>query len=695
MNKNEIDKKPLVAALAGNPNVGKSTVFNSLTGMNQHTGNWPGKTVASARGLCGGGRYQLVDTPGSYSLSSRSPEEEIARDFICFGGAEAVIVVCDATCLERNLNLVLQTRELGKKVLVCVNLMDEAKKKGIEIDFTQLSESLGLPVIGITAKNRNCRKNILKALDELINAPKKAAKELKYPYELEISVENMLYEAEKLCGNQLCPRWLCLKLLEGEENLLKKINLFLNGRLYADSKLLKIAESERERLLNMGLDKEKVQDMIAESIVHEGQNLASRAVKFNKEEYSKKDRYVDKLLTGRLVGYPVMLMLLALIFYITIVGANYPSDLLAKLLFGLEEKLRELFIMLSVPDFITGLLIDGVYRVLAWVVSVMLPPMAIFFPLFTLLEDAGYLPRVAFNLDNAFHKCRACGKQALTMCMGFGCNAAGVIGCRIINSPRERLLAIITNSFVPCNGRFPMLIAVISMFFVIGCGKYSAFASALLLTLFITLAVGMSLFATRLLSDTFLKGEPSSFILEMPPYRRPRIGHVLIHSIFDRTLFVLGRAATVAAPAGAVLYLCANISVGGESIINICAGALEPIGRFMGLDGVIILAFILALPANEIVLPIIIMIYTAGNSIVQLGTLEEIKALLIQNGWGIKTALCFLLFTLFHWPCSTTLMTVKKETGSLKWTVLSALLPTAAGIIVCACVSGLFKLAEM
>ena len=687
MNRNV--EKPVVVALAGNPNVGKSTVFNTLTGMHQHTGNWPGKTVASARGICGNGRYELVDTPGAYSLSSRSPEEEIARDFICFGRAETVIVVCDATCIERNLNLVLQTRELGGKVLVCVNLMDEAKKKGIEIDIPKLSEKLGLPVIGITAKNRSCRKKILQALDEMTAIPEK---ELKYPCEVENSVQHMLNEAEKLCRNELSPRWLCLRLLEGEEELLEKIDIFLHGGLYADSELLKIAESERERLLNSGLDNEKIQDVLAEALVKESEKISGEVVKFNKSTYTKKDRAFDKVLTGRLVGYPVMLMLLALTFYITIVGANYPSDMLAKLLFGLEEKLRELFIILSVPDFITGLLIDGVYRVLAWVVSVMLPPMAIFFPLFTLLEDAGYLPRVAYNLDNAFHKCRACGKQALTMCMGFGCNAAGVIGCRIINSPRERLLAIITNSFVPCNGRFPMLIAVISMFFVIGCGKYSALASALLLTLFIVLAVFLSLLSTRLLSATVLKGESSSFILEMPPYRKPRIGQVLVRSILDRTLFVLGRAAAVAAPAGAVLYLCANITIGGESIINIWAGALEPIGRFMGIDGVILLAFILALPANEIVLPIIIMIYSAGSSIVQPGTLEEIRALLLQNGWGIEMALCFLIFSLFHWPCSTTLLSIKKETGSLKWTVLSALLPTAAGFIICACVSGIFKL---
>lgn len=691
MNKNV--ENPVVIGLAGNPNVGKSTVFNSLTGMHQHTGNWPGKTVASARGLCGGGRYELVDTPGAYSLSSLSPEEEIAGDFICFGGAEAVIVVCDATCLERNLNLVLQIRELGGRVLVCVNLMDEAKKKEIEIDLQSLSEALGLPVIGITAKNGNCRKKILQALDKLLKETQNSNKQMIYPYQLENSVHNMINEAEKLCEDKLNPRWLCLRLLEGEEKILGKTDEFLAGRLYRDEKLLSMAETERERLSNLGINDEKIQDMLAETAVKDSAELAKQTVKFNKAAYTKKDRAADKILTGRLVGYPVMLLLLALTFYITIVGANYPSDMLARLLFALEEKLRGLFAMLSVHDFITGLLIDGVYRVLAWVVSVMLPPMAIFFPLFTLLEDAGYLPRVAYNLDNAFHKCRACGKQALTMCMGFGCNAAGVIGCRIINSPRERLLAIITNSFVPCNGRFPMLIAVISMFFVIGCGKYSALASAALLTAFIALAVGLSLLSTKFLSGTVLKGESSSFILEMPPYRKPRIGQVLVRSIFDRTLFVLGRAAAVAAPAGAVLYLCANVTIGGESIINICASALEPLGEFMGLDGVILFAFILALPANEIVLPIIIMIYTAGSSIIQPGTLEEIRELLLYNGWNVKTALCFLIFALFHWPCSTTLLSIKKETGSVKWTVLSAILPTAAGFIICACVSGICNLA--
>ena len=319
--------------------------------------------------------------------------------------------------------------------------------------------------------------------------------------------------------------------------------------------------------------------------------------------------------------------------------------------------------------------------------------MAIFFPLFTLLEDSGYLPRIAYNLDSPFKRCRACGKQALTMCMGFGCNAAGVVGCRIIDSERERLLAVLTNAFVPCNGRFPTLIALLTMFFIgSAAGSGAGILSALGLTGLIAFSIAASLLATRLLSATILKGSPSSFILELPPYRRPQIGRVIISSVFDRTLFVLGRAAAVAAPAGALLWVCANVSVGGQSLIALLSSFLDPLGRFMGLDGVILLAFILGFPANEIVFPIIIMIYTSGGSLTELGALSSVKVLLLQNGWSWVTALCMLIFTVMHWPCSTTLLTVKKETGSLKWTIVAALLPTAAGFVCCAIIAAIARL---
>ena len=331
-----------------------------------------------------------------------------------------------------------------------------------------------------------------------------------------------------------------------------------------------------------------------------------------------------------------------------------------------------------------GLLILGVFRVLAWVVSVMLPPMAIFFPLFTLLEDSGYLPRIAYNLDKPFKSCHACGKQALTMCMGFGCNAAGIVGCRIIDSPRERIIAMITNNFVPCNGRFPTLIAIISMFFLgVSGGAFESLLSALLLTMFIVLGVFMTFAVSKALSMTVLKGMPSSFTLELPPYRRPQIGKVIVRSIFDRTLFVLGRAIVVAAPAGLLIWIMANVQVGGITLLAHCSGFLDPFAHMLGMDGVILMAFILGLPANEIVIPIIIMAYMAQGSILDFESLTQLKELLVNNGWTWITAVSTMLFSLMHWPCTTTLLTIRKESGSLKWTIMSFLIPTVCGIVIC------------
>ena len=351
---------------------------------------------------------------------------------------------------------------------------------------------------------------------------------------------------------------------------------------------------------------------------------------------------------------------------------------------------------LHAPPWLTGFLVDGIWRVLSAVVAVMLPPMAIFFPLFTLLEDVGYLPRIAYNLDRPFCRCNACGKQALTMCMGFGCNAAGVVGCRIIDSPRERLLAILTNAFVPCNGRFPTLIAVLSIFFVgtLG-GLLGSLSVALLLTLLILLGVLFTFLVTWGLSRTLLVGTPSSFTLELPPYRRPQVGRILVRSVFDRTLFVLGRAVAVAAPAGAVLYLLAHITVGDQSLLSHVAAFLDPLGRVLGLDGAILLGFILGFPANEIVLPITLMIYTAGTTLPALGGFAEIGALLTANGWGITTALCFLVFMLLHWPCSTTVLSIRRETGSWRWTAVAMALPTAVGAALCLVINALSHLLSL
>ena len=833
----------IVVALAGNPNVGKSTLFNLLTGLKQHTGNWPGKTVGSAWGRCvsDGQRFLLADTPGAYSLITHSAEEAAARDAICFGGADVVAVVCDATCLERGLNLALQVIEAAPRAVLCLNLMDEARKQGVKIDLSALSRLLGVRVVACTARSGEGARELLAAAKAAAREPA-TARPTRYAPDLEDACGEVAAALGEIRGPS--PRFVALRLLEADADMTARLEAELGLRVAS----LPLPEALRERLVpiceanahfarsdanrvsqeddsdmrntcpsadaqenlasvikqpnmrdgnacvplpvgpsapqdvpaldgpgrvsqeddsdmrntfpsasaqeslssaikqpNMrdatpcvplpdgssaaqdvpamdtlgrvsqeddydmrntcpsastrkcaadmpacGRDAStasassslpspaRVREETVAAIYRRAEEIVAACVR-RKEDARIRQARLDRLLTSRLTGLPVMLLLLALVLYITIAGANAPSALLSSLFVRLETALANALRAMGVTPWLISALCEGMLRVLGWVIAVMLPPMAIFFPLFTLLEDLGYLPRVAFNLDRQFKRCHACGKQALTMCMGLGCNAAGVVGCRIIDSPRERMIAILTNAFMPCNGRFPMMIALIGLFLA-----PSGPLAALLLTGVIVLGVLVTFAVSRLLSGTLLKGMPSAFTLELPPFRRPQIGRVIVRSVLDRTLCVLGRAAVIAAPAGLFIWVLANAQVHGEALLAHCVRFLDPFAGILGLDGAILMAFVLAFPANEIVLPLAMMAYLCGGALAQPESTQALGALLRLNGWTWLTALNTILFSLMHWPCSTTVLTIARETRSAKWTLTAVLLPTACGMAACA-----------
>ena len=636
-------------ALIGNPNVGKSTLFNELTNMHQHTGNWSGKTVGVAVGKHK--NLTIYDLPGTYSLIPHSKEEEITSNFIISGDYDIALIICDATMLERSLNLVIQTLEVTSNAMICLNMADELKDKGITIDINKLSNILGIPVVLISAKTK-------KGINELVNAINNFKNMSTFKIEYEKEIED------------------CIKSIEVKSRFEAIRKIISNDNYLVNNYLLDLNIKPLDSVMKSIYDK-----------CHEITNIV-----VNKERIKRVSK-LDKILTNKLTGIPIMLLMVIAILYISIVGANYPSSMLFNFFTWLKPIINNFLINIHIPKVITDLLVNGVYQVLTWVIAVMLPPMAIFFPLFTLLEDFGILPRIAFNLDGYFEKSNACGKQALTMCMGFGCNAVGVTNARIIDSKRERLIAILTNSFIPCNGRFPSLILIISMFFIIESELFNSLLSVVILTLLILLSVFITLIISKILSKTILKGMPSFFTIELPPYRKPSIFKVIIRSILDRTLFVLGRAVVVAIPAGVVIWLSANISVGDSTLIDIFSNLLNPVGVLLGMDGIILLAFILGFPANEIVIPIMMMGYLSNSHLVDISSINTMKSILLSNGWTIKTALCTLVFILFHFPCSTTILTIKKEINSVKWTIISFILPLLIGIILCLIINVIFCLA--